>query len=312
MTGQGGSKKNPGPGIALGLLASVAFGLIPLFTLPMLHAGVAPETAVLYRFGLGAILLAPLLPVLGIRLSISLQMAARLALLAFFYFLDVQFFFYAFRYLPSGIVATLEFLFPVFVMLIMIAGFGEKFRWPALVAMLLALPGIWLLSGASQGLGQLANAAPGQIWTGVVLSLLAALFNALYIAGCQIARVDSLNPLLATFYIMLFGAFCCVLLTGARGELRIMPDWQTFALALALALVTAVISNLLMIMAIKRVGSIFTALLGVVEPLTAVFTGVFIFNEKLTGWMGVGVALVLLASVVVIADAARGGRTDAS
>lgn len=48
-------------GFFLGLFSSATFGLIPLFTLPLLHAGVTAETALFYRFLIATLTLGGLL-----------------------------------------------------------------------------------------------------------------------------------------------------------------------------------------------------------------------------------------------------------
>ena len=42
-------------GFFLGLFSSATFGLIPLFTLPLLHAGLTSESALFYRFLIASI-----------------------------------------------------------------------------------------------------------------------------------------------------------------------------------------------------------------------------------------------------------------
>lgn len=54
-------------GFFLGLFSSATFGLIPLFTLPLLHAGVTAETALFYRFLIATLTLGGLLAARGER-----------------------------------------------------------------------------------------------------------------------------------------------------------------------------------------------------------------------------------------------------
>ena len=54
-------------GFFLGLFSSATFGLIPLFTLPLIHDGLSPASVLFYRFviaslTLGAVLVLSSLP----------------------------------------------------------------------------------------------------------------------------------------------------------------------------------------------------------------------------------------------------------
>ena len=44
-------------GYVLALISSASFGLIPLFSLPLLHAGMSAESVLFYRFLFGALVL---------------------------------------------------------------------------------------------------------------------------------------------------------------------------------------------------------------------------------------------------------------
>ncbi len=66
------------------------------------------------------------------------------------------------------------------------------------------------------------------------------------------------------------------------------------------ALVTAVISNLALVLAVQRIGSTLAAVLGATEPLTAVLVGIIVFDEASTLTVWCGVALVCLSVALVM------------
>lgn len=284
-------------GVLFALASACSFGLIPLFAVPLINNGISPEMAVFYRFGLAALAMPPILSFMKIPMKISIRQASKLALLALFYFLDVQLFFYAFKYLASGVVATLEFLAPVFVLLIMISFFHQKFHWQAAAATILALLGVWLLGG---GMDMEITPTPDKtsLYTGVILALLSALFLAFYLIGCEIGHIDTLDSLTVTFYLMLFGAIYCGFVVIVSGKFALPDNLADLARAMSLALVTAIFSNWTLLLAIKRVGSVLTSIMGVMEPLTALIIGVLVFKEKLSFWAGAGALVVILAAML--------------
>lgn len=282
-------------GVICALASAASFGMIPLFAVPLINSGVSPLAAVLYRFGLAALIMGPALFLIGTPLRISLRQTLILALLALFYFLDVLFFFLAFKYLASGLASALEFLAPVFVLLITTVCFHQKLRWQAVAAALLAMLGVWLLGGGMES-APLHNQS--EALKGSALALLSALFLAFYLIGWEIGGAKSLNPVIATFYLMLFGSIYCAVSVLAAGALVLPDSLANMARAVLLALVTAIFSNWTLILAIKRAGPFLTSILGVLEPLTALFIGATVFEERLSLWMGAGAFMLIAAATL--------------
>lgn len=284
-------------GILLGLASSAAFGLIPLFSLPLMHAGVPVPTVLAYRFTIAALAMGVILKSRQEKLLISAADFAKLGFLSAMYLMAVEFFYEAFNFLPSGVTATIQFLYPVMVMLIMIFFFHEHFRWQTGLAILFAFLGVATLS-LDQG-GTTSETDLGIAW-GVCLALLAGLTNALYFIGLKVIRLPSVNGQLITFYVMLFGSFFCVAHALASRQLIWIRQPDQISLALLLALITAVFSNLTLVMAIKRIGPTLTSILGVMEPLTAVMVGTLVFKEPFTWALFLGVLLIALAVAIVV------------
>lgn len=283
-------------GFFLGLFSSATFGLIPLFTLPLLHAGVSAESALFYRFLIASATLGGLLAARGERFCARGADLCKLAGLSLMYMLAALLFFRAFSYLPSGVAATLQFLYPVMVMLIMIIFFHEPFSWTIAIAVILAVCGVALLSGGPNGGGGGQNIS----LLGVGITLLSALCNALYITGIQAARIPNMSGLVMTFYVMLFSALLSLFNALGSGTFQVLRSWRELALAALLAVITAVLSNLTLILAIQRIGSTMTSVLGVMEPLTAVLAGVLVFREPFSPALAAGVALIAAAVLLVM------------
>ena len=280
-------------GFFLGLLSSATFGLIPLFTLPLLHAGVTAESALFYRFCIASITLWGLLAAHGECFRARGVDLCKLAGLSIMYMLAALLFFWAFSYLPSGVAATLQFLYPVMVMLIMIVFFHERFSWTIALSIVLAVSGVALLSGGPSDGGQSISLL------GVGMMLLSALCNSLYIVGIQTARIPNMSGLVMTFYVMLFSAALSLVNALCTGRFQALASWRELGIAALLSVVTAVLSNLTLILAIQRIGSTMTSVLGVMEPLTAVTVGILVFGEPFSPALAGGVALIA-ASVLLV------------
>lgn len=280
-------------GFLLALLSSAAFGLIPLFSLPLLHDGMSPECVLFYRFLFGALAILPMPVLRHERLAAPPRELLRLALFSIMYALAALLMFQGFRYLPSGVASTLQFLYPLMVMIIMILFFHEKPSLITVCSVLLAILGVFLLSGG-EGEGTVSL-------KGIVLLLVSALCNAVYICGLHVARIRSISGLSITFWVLFFGMAASLANAVVSGTFQWLHSWEELALAVLLAVATAAISNLTLVLAIQHIGSTMASILGVMEPLTAVTVGILVFDEPATPGVFAGVAVICAAVVLVMA-----------
>ena len=179
------------------------------------------------------------------------------------------------------------------VMIIMILFFHEKPSLLTACSVLLAILGVFLLSGG-EGEGSVSP-------RGIVLLLVSALCNAVYICGLHVARIRSISGLSITFWVLFFGMLASLANALASGTFQWLHSWQELCLAVLLAVVTAAISNLTLVLAIQRIGSTMASILGVMEPLTAVTVGIFVFDEPATPGVFAGVAVICVAVLLVMA-----------
>lgn len=99
----------------------------------------------------------------------------------------------------SGVATTIHFLYPVVVSLIMFVFYKDKLTMPILLAMAMAVSGVYMLSGGN---------TPGSSINikGLMLVLATVIAYAAYIVGMNRSRIARLDSLKATFYILLSGA----------------------------------------------------------------------------------------------------------
>ena len=280
-------------GFFYSLLAAATFGLTPFFSIPLMRSGLSPQSVPFYRFLTATVIMALILLPRRRLLPPCRSDIAKLAGVSLMYMLAALTFFWSFAYLPSGVAATLQFLYPVMVMLIMIVFFHERFSWTIALSIILAVSGVALLSSGPGDGGTSISLL------GVGMMLLSALCNSLYIVGIQTARIPNMSGLVMTFYVMLFSALLSLINALSTDTFQILTSWRELGIAALLAVVTAVLSNLTLILAIQRIGSTMTSVLGVMEPLTAVMVGILVFGEPFSPALAGGVALIA-ASVLLV------------
>ena len=136
---------------------------------------------------------------------------------------------------------------------------------------------------------------------GVLLVFLSALAYAIYIVGVNRSSLKNLPTEKLTFYSLLFGSLVYVVRLRGGADLQAVPSPLMWINAVSLALFPTIVSLVTMAGAIRRIGSTPTAILGALEPVTALFFGVVVFGEQFTLRIGVGVSLILVAVTLIIA-----------
>lgn len=283
------------------LVSSSTFGLIPLFSMPVLASGVGLDSLCFYRFAFAAVAMGAYMLLSGRSLRISPRELATVALLSVFYGSTSMFLTSSYEFIPSGIATTIHFLYPVLVTTIMIVGFGERASWCIFAAAAMAIGGVYLLSGATNG-------ATIQL-RGIVAVLITVVTYATYIVGVNRSAVKDMEGRKMTFYVLLCSAilFYMNLVVRHGGAIDPIPNAGAWVRLLLLALLPTLLSDLALIYAIQMVGSTTTAILGCMEPLTAVVIGIVCFGERFGATQALGV-VVVLAAVTLVIMAERWGR----
>lgn len=238
------------------------------FSIPALENGVGLDSLLFYRFSLASVLVAVLMWMKKIPFDIQKDEFGIAFILGTLYAITALWLTEAYLYIPSGVATTIHFLYPVVVSLIMFVFYKDKLTMPILLAMAMAVSGVYMLSGG--------NTPGGSInMKGLMLVLATVVAYATYIVGMNRSRIARLDSLKATFYILLSGAIVFLINLAIKGDLPDpMPNLDTTIDVLMVAFLPTLVSDLTLILAIRYIGSTTTAILGCMEPLTAVCMGV--------------------------------------
>ena len=128
-----------------------------------------------------------------------------------------------------------------------------------------------------------------------------ALSYAIYIVGVNRPILKDVATLKVTFYVLLFGLSLFLVRVDFGQSLHVVDKWYLWGNLIALAIFPTAISFLCTTQAVQYIGSTPTAILGALEPVTAVFFGVTIFGESLTPRLCCGIVLIILAVTFIIA-----------
>lgn len=279
-------------GFAYGIATAATFGLIPLFTLPLMAKGMQFDSILFYRFLFAAIVLVGVMKANEESFRIEKREIPVLVLLGFFYTVSAMFLFWGYRFMSAGIATTLHFTYPIFVTLIMWLFFREKTSWVTLTAIGLAIGGVARLS-IDEGEMKLHVG-------GVLIVLLSAVGYALYITTVNKSRVQKMSGRKLTFYVFVVSTVLFAIKAGSNEGIQAIPDGLSWMNLILLAIVPTVISNITLVQAVHYIGGTLTAVLGAMEPVTAVAVGVLVFAEPFTPNLALGIGLIILAVTMII------------
>ena len=280
-------------GYILGAVAAATYGMNPLFALPLYKAGMNPDSVLFFRYLFAIPVLGMMIVARGRSFKLKRKEVLPLIIMGLLVALSSLALFQSYNYMDVGIASTLLFVYPILVALIMWIAFKEKLTLPTVLCILLALGGIGLLY--KSGDGSTLNL------TGIILVMISALSYAIYIVGVNQSTLKNLATLSLTFYVLLFGLVLFLVRVDFGQSLRVAETWYLWGNLIALAIFPTAISFLCTTQAIQYIGTTPTAILGALEPLTAVFFGVVVFGESLTLRLSCGMLMIILAVTLIIA-----------
>ena len=280
-------------GYILGAVAAATYGMNPLFALPLYKAGMNPDSVLFFRYLFAIPVLGMMIVARGRSFKLKRKEVLPLIIMGLLVALSSLALFQSYNYMDVGIASTLLFVYPILVALIMWGAFKEKLTLPTVLCILLALGGIGLLYKSGDG--------STLSLTGIILVMVSALSYAIYIVGVNQSTLKNLATLSLTVYVLLFGLVLFLVRVDFGQSLRVAETWYLWGNLIALAIFPTAISFLCTTQAIQYIGSTPTAILGALEPLTAVFFGVVVFGESLTLRLSCGMLMIILAVTLIIA-----------
>ena len=286
-------KKNKTVGILCAILSAVCYGTNPFGALPLYEEGVNTATVLAHRFGLAVVLLSVVMLIKGISFKVTRHEFKVLFSLGILFAASSITYYQSFHFMDAGIASTILFVYPVMVAVIMALFFKERVTGMTVVAIVLSLIGIVLLykGGAGASLSVI----------GIVLCILSSLAYAIYIVVVNQSSIK-MSSFKVTFYAMLVCEITLILYSFTSPELYLhaLPSARAWSFAVWLSIVPTILSLVFMTVAVNHVGATPTAILGALEPLTAVAIGVVVFGEMLTPRLIVGILFILFAVMLVV------------
>lgn len=280
-------------GFLYGALAAICYGTNPLGALYLYKAGFSPGSVLFYRFAGASLLSALFILFLKKDFRVPKENIPYIGFLGFLFAASALCLYLSFLFMDAGVASTILFSYPIMVAVFMVIFFKEKLKRKTVVSIVLAISGVVLLMRTGDG----SVLSPA----GITLVLFSSLTYAIYIVTA--ARMPKpIGALKMNMYIFAVCAICLFLysLCAPGHSIHPVKNLHEFAWLFQLAFMPSLLSLIFMQKALRTIGSTPTAILGALEPLTAVCIGVGVFHEALSARLVAGIILIL-CSVTLLA-----------
>ena len=285
-------------GYLAGIVSGITYGMNPLFGVPVIKKGLDVNSLLFYRYGVATLLMMVFMLVAKKQIRISWRQFGLMAILGALFTGCSITLFEAYKYIPSGIATSILYVYPIMVALIMMI-FGQFPTWQTWVSIFAGVAGAVLLS--LKGGGGFID------WRGIALVVASGLCYTLFIVIVNLSKQVKVIPnLTLTFYCFFVGSVLLFALSGFGVNLNPVPDAVSWLNVLGLAVLPTAVATITLAASSKAVGATKTSVLGILEPLTAIFVGTLVFHEPLTLNVAIGVALILFAILFMILTDKKG------
>ncbi|MCX5780153.1 MAG: DMT family transporter [Firmicutes bacterium] len=272
------------------LFSALMYATLPILVKLAYGSGLSPGITMLLRYLFSFILLAIVIKFFryGRILSLSWWVVAQglfLTITGLFYFLALQ-------TLSAGLTTVIFFAHPVFVAILSILFFRERFVPRLFVGLAMALVGIALISG-------LGGVNPNLSSRGITFALLACLGYSLYSLIGQKTLVDY-EPLSLTATLSLLALI--IIAPIYYRELSVLESLTLtqILIALIMAVLNTVLAVLFFLKGIQNIGAARATLISTAEPVFCIIMAFLILGETLSGLEIVGSGMVLISMILAV------------
>jgi len=273
--------------VATGVLC----GLVPIvFQKALVQEPVPRATALFIKLAASLLVLVPMAIPKMKKVQFPKGFGWKLPVSSFLYIATLVFLYESYNHIPTGIGVSLHYTFPLFTMGFSAIFFRFRGTRQSVIAMILSLIGVALLSSGSLSTG----GAP----IGIVLAIGSAIAYAGYFLWMEHQRLAAMNT---TVFVALktCGAvafmFLYVLLTN---QLTFSISLATF-LGLMVSSGCTILASFCLTLAIRHIGSVYTSILGSIEPIVCAVAGVIFLGEEIGLRSAIGIIMVLIAAILV-------------
>lgn len=264
------------------LSSGLLYGLVGYFGISIIIAGCSIYNMLFWRFFTASVIMLVVLLFSQKNQKIDISGALKSFLYGgLFYNVSAIIYFFASKYIGTGLAMVIFFTYPALVMVINWLLYKKRPAKAYFAAVAVIMVGLVLLADYN---ALAVNAV------GIVLGVISAAAYAAYIVFSK--KID-LSPGVSTLMVSAGCATACLFLAVADGSLFVPATGELWINILAISVICTVVPILVFLEALKSISSEKASILSVLEPVFVVLVGIVLLGE-LVSWIQIfGVAIVL-------------------
>lgn len=281
-------------GILYSILASVAFGVMPIFAKIAYINGSNSNTVLFFRFSIAALILFVYLNIKKVPMKVSTKQFVLLFITGFVgYTMTTQTLFSSYNYLGVGMATTLHFIYPAFVCILEYLFLKKKMSKNKLFSLIFAGLGVYaLIAFENNVLSTL----------GVCLAVFSGLSYAVNLLMMSMKEVENVDNRVVTMYVTFGAAFGMLVYGLVKGSLVTKITLNLTISYICIAVISTILSMVLLLKGIALIGASSASILGTFEPIVSIVMGVIIFKEELTYALIIGTIFILISTIILAKD----------
>ncbi|WP_164917280.1 DMT family transporter [Clostridium sp. JN-9] len=276
------------------ILASTAFGVMPVLAKLAYGRGATTYTVLFLRFLFAAFILLYIILNKKISLKLNMKQILMVIMLGLFgYSATALCLFISYNYVSVGVATNLLYTYPAIVTLMSRFLYKEKLYGRKIVSLLLSLIGVFILIEIKN---QSINI------TGVSFAFASAIFYSLYVLGISTDKAKKINSYVMIFYLSVTSSIIMFLLGVSTSALDLRIDFYALICIILLAFISTVVALMSFLKGVRIIGPSRAAILSTLEPIVSIILGFLILKEKLSLNMIIGSALVIASVLLLVKD----------
>lgn len=281
-------------GILFAILASVAFGLMPVFAKFAYLNGSNPNTVLFFRFAIASLVLLVYLVCKKVSIKVTKRQFLLLFVTGFIgYTITTQTLFMSYNYLGVGLATTLHFIYPAFVCILEYIFLRQKMSKNKLLSLIFAGIGVYaLIAFEDNTLSAL----------GLFLAVFSGVSYGINIIMLAMKQIRDIDNRVTTMYITFGAATGMLIYSLIDGSLVTKITMNLGVSYILIAVVSTILSMILLLKGIEMIGASSTSILGTFEPIVSIIMGIMLFGEELTFALIIGTILILISTIILSRD----------
>jgi len=281
---------NTNKGELYATISGLMYGLVGYFGINIINAGNSVGNMTFWRCIISAIIAAIIILLKCTKLEVKKSDIFKIFIYgAIFYGPCSMLFFYASRYIGTGLAMVIFFTYPAIVVLINKFLYKNTISRIYYISITVILVGMFFLADFGDTKFSI---------TGIILGLFSALGYGCYMASSQ--SVSNVDPVLSTCVVSLGCAFAGIIAAMFQGAFSIPYEISTWMNILGMALISTTLPILLLLEAMKYISSTKASILSVLEPVFVVIFGMILLGEQISLMQGFGVMIVLGGAMLAL------------